>query len=633
MEDSNLKSGKHTSKNTLTSLFRPRIPFRGIVVGAIAGFLIGACLEWVNRRETFPKVLIVSLIVCLVIGSLFDIITFFLRKFKRKFSKTPTLEQLPISIADFLNLVIKKMRYRKDVRVEVLAELADHFEDELKDCKTEEERHQKARKLIEEFGDAETLGILLRRAKKRCRPLWRTIAARTFQAIGVLILFFFVYTIWFLTGKPTISVDYLEVLNQMNSPQIRNEDNAWPHYEKAILLFIEPNDQLKEITNASSRISLESLNENEQEKVREWTGRNEAAWQEFASASSKSYCYREYQYDPNATYSDKWLINVLLPHLSDIRKLARVGIWRARIYTDANQPNQAFQDCLAIARCGSQWQGKGTLVEQLVGIAISKMACDEMLNIVAAKSLSSTDLKSLQQQLLQIYQHSFPPVNIEGERLFIMDVVQRVFTEGGFGGGHILPERLASLDLSGGSARNNLAFYTATAMVQAGRDKTIDKANEIYDSFAKSVKMSPYERHVSNTNGIENMISAFPKYRFILLESLMPAIGRVANLMYQGRTSHQATVTILAIHRWQLDKNEYPANLEKIVAAEYLKEVPIDPWSDKPLLFKKTADGFTLYSIGLNFKDDGGTIAKDIKGQTTLWNHENGDAVFWPVAK
>ncbi|MHC4570986.1 MAG: hypothetical protein ACYS0C_02770, partial [Planctomycetota bacterium] len=108
--------------------------------------------------------------------------------------------RLPARAAEFIRLVIKKMRYRKKVRADVMAELSVHFEDELKDCKSGEEKEQKAQQLIADFGDVKLLAVLLRRAKKRCRPLWRTIVARTFQTIGVLILCFILYTAWFLTG-------------------------------------------------------------------------------------------------------------------------------------------------------------------------------------------------------------------------------------------------------------------------------------------------------------------------------------------------------------------------------------------------------------------------------------------------
>ena len=257
--------------------------------------------------------------------------------------KEELLDNLPGCAIEFIKLVIKKMRYRKGVRRDVQAELTAHFEDELKDCATAELREQKARQIIDGFGDAKLLAVLLRRAKKRCRPLWRTITARTFQTIGVLILLFVLYTGWFLTGRPTISVDYLSVWNQMSRPQVKDEDNAWPYYEKAIALFTEPNQELNEMHEftAPGRITLSSLTEDQHQKIRKWVELNESAWQEFVAASSKSYCYREYQYDPNTKDEDKWLFNVILPHLAELKGLAKLGRWQARMHIDANQPRQA----------------------------------------------------------------------------------------------------------------------------------------------------------------------------------------------------------------------------------------------------------------------------------------------------
>jgi hypothetical protein len=90
-------------------------------------------------------------------------------------------EHLPLSVRDFLDALLKKMRYRRKVREDVRAELAAHFEDEMRGCPSGEEKEKRARQLVTEFGDLKLLAKLLRRAKKRCRPLWRTVIARTFQ--------------------------------------------------------------------------------------------------------------------------------------------------------------------------------------------------------------------------------------------------------------------------------------------------------------------------------------------------------------------------------------------------------------------------------------------------------------------
>ncbi|HOV77407.1 MAG TPA: hypothetical protein PLS24_05220, partial [Sedimentisphaerales bacterium] len=92
--------------------------------------------------------------------------------------------ELPPCAIEYLARVTKKIRYRRRVRQDVQAELTAHFEDELRDAADAAEREQRAKRLIEEFGDAGLLAILCRRAKKRCRPLWRKALIRTTQAFG-----------------------------------------------------------------------------------------------------------------------------------------------------------------------------------------------------------------------------------------------------------------------------------------------------------------------------------------------------------------------------------------------------------------------------------------------------------------
>ena len=114
-----------------------------------------------------------------------------------KESKNP-FNNLPGCAAEYIRLVIKKMRWQKKVRGDVQAELIAHFEDALKECKTNEEKEKTAKEIISEFGDAKMLAILARRAKKRCRPLWQKMMIRFWQTVGVTIALFAIYIGWFL---------------------------------------------------------------------------------------------------------------------------------------------------------------------------------------------------------------------------------------------------------------------------------------------------------------------------------------------------------------------------------------------------------------------------------------------------
>jgi len=689
-------------------------------------------------------------------------------------------KSLPACAVEYVKRLLKKMRYRRKVRNDVEAELIAHFEDELKDCKSGQEKEQKARQLLSDFGDLKLLAILLRRAKKRCRPLWRTVIARTFQAIGALIVCFIFYTIWFSFGEPTIRVDYVKLLNQMNQPQVRNQDNAWPHYEKAIELYVPqspivkqfisyrrggkpredalrlkdllrdnqqqiqvwfeknqkywdnlnpeqqsvvlkcfeydwvpfpkivhqnnndwyattfyrmaehilrclnddaelldphprgilpvqtqpgfPDDELKSwlkegkippnfiqavsvavLHEAKKRFSnlpkdfRGELTDIELEYINPWIRENEAAWQEFLAGSAKSYCYRPYTSGPND--ESKSVFSILLPPLAPLRRLAFMVDWRSRIDRDQGRLQQSIEDCLAMARAAGHWQGKGRLVEQLVGLGISSLGHGEILSLLAYRKLSATDLKRLHEQMSQIYPGGYPLINMEGERLAFMDIVQRSFTDGGPGGGHLIPglwedyTESTSHDPDDRDKRLFMPLYTAASMVHARRDATVAKANEIYALQSQLAKMTPYQKHIANLKTADEiMYESWLNQRFFLIQIYMPATARVSEIAYRGKIYHEATVVILALQRWRLEKDQYPATLGELVTAGFLNELPMDPWSDKPLVYKKTEDDFTLYSVGFNFTDDGGEYAKDRSGNIRTWS-DNGDTVFWPVPK
>jgi len=378
----------------------------------------------------------------------------------------------------------------------------------------------------------------------------------------------------------------------------------------------------------------------EKKLILKWTADNEAAWQEFVAGSSKSHCYRQYRWysgrDERSLYTiDHWRVDSL-------KKLARLGIWRSRIDIKQGRARHGFDDCLAVIRAGRQLHGKGTIFEQLVGLAISALAHEEILYITASQNFSAPDLDQLQQQLLQIYPEGYPLINMEGERLRFLDAVQRTFTEGGPGGGHLIPRRTHLLkglydiaeevteDIPVGKRFFESATLTSMCLLHARRDETIAMGRQIYDKQAEIIRMSPYETHTGNLSSGGDILSSVPKYRYFLLDYLTHPAERYSDIAYRGKVLYEATAMILALQRWRVEKNEYPADLDGLVAAGFLKELPMDPYSDKPLIYKKTDNNFILYSVGLDFKDDGGKIVEK-RGDVQWGTHHDGDAVFWPV--
>ena len=61
---------------------------------------------------------------------------------------------------------------------------------------------------------------------------------------------------------------------------------------------------------------------------------------------------------------------------------------------------------------------------------------------------------------------------------------------------------------------------------------------------------------------------------------------------------------------------QYPESLEALVPA-LLNDVPIDPFTGEPLVYRREGEGFIVYSLGSNQRDDGGRGTWEIKQLVT----------------
>jgi len=548
-------------------------------------------------------------------------------------TKIDTDPYLPEVAVEYIDAVVKCVRYRKKVRREVRGELVDHFVEALSECDGEVERIKLAEELVAEFGDVKILAGLIRRGKKRCRPLWKKVLIRGFQGVGICILCFIIYSVWFFNGKANPTVDYLEVFNERNRPVVVDEDNAWLYYEKAINLLVEPDEDLKELLPKFGRLAIMRDNDllaQDQIAVSEWLDNNAPAWQEFCKAIEMPYCYREYNYDhPDET----WILSVMLPHVPKLREIAVLGMSRWKHAVGHGNTDLALRDSITLVKFSRHWQGRKNIIESLLGMTIGSLGCQGVLNVTESDDVTSAQLREMYESLSSAYPNGYPPIELEGEKIMLMDVIQHCFTDGGLGGGHLVPRDLRMImhveDLVDFDDLKTMLLVVSGTLVHAGRDDVIAKTNEVYEKFEVLSVMSPFERKMSDVT-FDDVFLKLPEYRYFLLHAMLPSLGRVTDVRFENKAFYEATLTVLAVKQWQLETGSLPANLNVLVDAGLLSELPEDPYSDCSLVYRIDGDDFVLYSVGQNFVDDGGLSGTDRDGKYILWGEE-GDAVFWPV--
>jgi len=539
------------------------------------------------------------------------------------------LASVPENAGELIKSIIRQMRYRKEVRQDVMAELAAHFEDGLKDCKSDEEKEQKTQQLIADFGDVKLLGVLLRRAKKRCRPLWRTVVARTFQTIGILILCLGVYLVWFLTGKPVVTVDYVAELNRIVRPAADNSLNASPLYDEAAELYEKLPDEVRELLGKRYK----EASPEEKRAIEQYLSENKKALDLVVAGVKKPYYWRRY-INRKEEYG---MMGILMPHLSEFRRLVYSLRSRAYLHAEGGRYEDAFDDVRVCYRFGQHLKGDKTLVEQLVGIAIEALAVQTLRGILSEHQMDSATLTKLQEDFEQVIADEDFTMSLKFEKLAKYDAIQRCFTEDRLGSGHLSLDGLRLL----GSVTDSEMFefilegkhWTAPLHIlftHPNKQETREMVDRFCAFWEQIAGKSPAQLRSENIE-VGRQARELVKGN-ILLVMLAPAYSRVIEISYRLPADVGSTLTIIAILRYKQDIGSYPENLNEMVTAGYLKELPMDPWSDKPLVYKKMDDDFILYSVGPNFIDDGGEVYRDNKGRVRPWGDE-GDAVFWPVRK
>jgi len=537
--------------------------------------------------------------------------------------------QLPVCAAEYIKQVLKKMRYRRKVRRDVQAELTAHFEDELKDCKTDENREQKAKQLITEFGDVKLLAVLLRRAKKRCRPLWRTALVRSLQVFGIIVLYFFVRFIPLLVGRPIISVNYVDWLNEFVQAGRDEADNARPYYEKAFGLYVEMPQWL-----SKSRAKWPTdLNDVELNLLSNWLEDNKGAIETLRQGSRRSGCWSEYQSDETelskAPLTTVSMVSAIVANAMEIlpsyRRLAFALQWQIRYEANNGDIDKALSDSVALMRFGDHLLGHGLLIEQLVGIAIEALAHNAVFMLLDRIDVPADVLKSTQEKLDKQFGKQEPVISLEAEKVFWYDAIQRTFTDDGKGGGRMLARGMAYVVTD--DWKENLWRYVSFSYPD--RQEVVVNIDKYFERFAEILAETPWElRDETIDDQVWNEVHITP----LMLKIQTPAHERVSQIAWRMKTGREALLTVLAVMRYEKEKGRYPASLDELVDAGNLKKLPMDPYSDGPLVYRRTDSGFLLYSFGMNLTDDGGELGLGSRGTPRMWA-DNGDWVFWPVPK
>ena len=322
------------------------------------------------------------------------------------------------------------------------------------------------------------------------------------------------------------------------------------------------------------------------------------------------------------------LIGVLLPHAQKSRELGDALVKRAMLKVGQGKADEAWADLIACHRLARHIAKGGTLIELLVGIALDAIASKAEVAFIEhvkpdAKGAMAClkDLDGLTPMALVQDKMNYT------ERFTLLDILCHMRRNGieileGLANfpeiddnakGNAFNKALAGIDWSP-AFKVCTSYYDRLIAITVESDRPTRKAKwAAFEAELKKMKKGVEDSHGELKKKIvAGKVDAFvtQKIGVIVLSMLLPASNKVC----EARDRSQMTIDTLrlafALAAYRDEHKQYPASLA-VLASKYVATVPIDVITGKPLIYKPSAEGYVLYSVGTNEIDDGGRLLWD----------------------
>ena len=339
--------------------------------------------------------------------------------------------------------VVQKTRLWRSEKVDVAGELIAHFADGLA-------AGQSPETLVDSFGDARQAARLIRRAKRRNRPLfWRFWGGAVRTAgwtAAALVVFYVAVLIRFLTGRPTIAFNYTAQLNAA-AQAVPEHDRAWPLYREA-LLKLQPVPE--DITAEEIGVGTEPGSPNiwaflrvtpdkakAWESLSEYIKRNQESVDLIRQAAARPHLGFWYgnpadsvafPADPNRKYlvplmdsENPMVITINLENVQYLCLLALLLRADSRLGVEERDGDRVVGDLVAqLGICGHCDNAGRFLVSDLIGFAVLRYAFSTLGETLvgAPETFSDAQLQQLAHTVAAVGDGGPLDIHLEGERLF-----------------------------------------------------------------------------------------------------------------------------------------------------------------------------------------------------------------------
>jgi hypothetical protein len=315
------------------------------------------------------------------------------------------------------------------------------------------------------------------------------------------------------------------------------------------------------------------------------------------------------------------LIRALMPTLQQCREIANALAARAMLRAGPGADDDAWEDLLACHRLGRLVARGGTFIDTVVGIAIDSTANKADLAFLDRTKPTANRIAKYLLDLRNLPPHPSIADKVDfGERIIFLDNVMMI---GRYG--------MRYLDALADGPPKEPDPVTEAGLTNIEWDLGLQSANHWYDRLAAAMREKD---RPSRQKKLDQIRAELEKLREKIIQSggiggrkirakalgkaitdiwigvLLPAMDRVQNAADRAQQEQDNLILAFALAWYQQDHGRYPKRLDEL-APKYLAEIPRDLFSGKVLIYHPRENGYLLYSVGVNGKDEEGHGPED----------------------
>ncbi|NBR87269.1 MAG: hypothetical protein EB082_13595 [Verrucomicrobia bacterium] len=315
--------------------------------------------------------------------------------------------------------------------------------------------------------------------------------------------------------------------------------------------------------------------------------------------------------------------DLLLPHLSDLKKANMLLGYAAMVDLHQGQPAEAFANWQTCVRVGGRFH-EALLISQLVRMAMGFNALTVTWEALQTNAWSPVQLAAIQADWQAFEGASMAETawsmecvfgDIEAKRMRTDSKRANRYLEFLGSGGMAFGSTSASFwdDLKDDPEKAAQRVGTAAHLFAwrgwlsySDEQLSLQHAQALLDGARTTTRSNSYQLGKAVTATAMSRLPKASRWFILSRDSVFFTPTTQADRFAKFETCHRLTFTAIALHRHRLKHGKFPASLGALVP-EFLAEVPRDFMDGQPLRYQLQPDGqFRLWSVGEDFKDDGG---------------------------